>query len=67
MSGVHCDKCRVRLHNGGSTGTVRDGAGHRLHGDRRPDRLPYGYGLSILRKSAAQMERIIIIRDRCSM
>lgn len=59
MSGVHCDKCRIRLHNGGSTGTVRDGTGHRIYGDRRPDRIPYGYDLSILRKSIAKMEGVI--------
>lgn len=60
MSGVHCDKCRIRLHNGGSTGTVRDREGHRLHGDRRSDRLPYGYDLGILRESITEMEGYIV-------
>lgn len=41
MSGVHCDKCRVRLHNGGSTRKTAGREGSRLYGDCRTYRLPY--------------------------
>lgn len=60
MSGVHCDKCRVRLHNGGSTRKIADRKGYGLHDFIRSYRFPYRYNFSPRRKNFIKMERLII-------